>query len=259
MGALRRPFVVFGLAAAAAAAVLLVILQVLSPSSPASAQDDEPVIAAHRGGAALYPENTMTGFEAVARDHPDMALEMDVQPLADGTLVVFHDDLVDKVAADGQTGPVADMTAKEWRKLRLKNPAGGEPAPAAFLADVLDAFADTDRLLLIELKTPAGRPDFLHEMAPIKDHVILQSFNDDNIRAFIDSGFRAIQLMGSPEPVIPGAYAVGPNVAAVTTQSIDEARAQGAQTWLWGTDLRIDDERTQDLDIDGYIVNDPRP
>jgi Glycerophosphoryl diester phosphodiesterase len=241
------------------AALVLVLLQVLSPGvlTPAAARAEAPVVAAHRGAAALNPENTMTAFEAVARDYPDLALEMDVQPLADGTLVVFHDDRIDRVSADGQTGAVADMTAAQWRKLRIRHPDGGEPAPAAFLRDVLDRFGGTDKLLLIELKNPSGRQKFIKTLRPYEDQVILQSFNNDNTRAFTKAGFRAIQLMGHPKPVIPGVYATGNQIAEVTPEAVADAKAVGAVAWLWGSDLQIDDIRSKSLDIRGIMVNDP--
>lgn len=51
---------------------------------------------AHRGGAALAPENTLWAFEqAVTRWGADM-IELDVQATADGVLVVFHDDPLER-------------------------------------------------------------------------------------------------------------------------------------------------------------------
>lgn len=255
MGAKRRPLLaVTGIAALAAA-----MLMVSQAASPSASHADGPVIAAHRGAADLHPENTMTGFESVARYFPDVALEMDVQPLNDGSLVVFHDDLINRAAARGDTGAVKEMTPAQWRELRIRDPKGGEPVPAPFLSDVLDRFGGTDKLLLIELKHPDGRQDFIEALRPYQDQVILQSFNDDNTRAFVSAGFKAIQLMGSPRAVIQGVYATGLPITSVTPESVDDAHAVGAEAWLWGPDLQMDDPRASELDIGGYMVNDPRP
>lgn len=63
---------------------------------------------AHRGGAALAPENTLCAFrQAVGTWHTDM-IELDVRPTADGVLVVFHDDDLDR-CTDAQ-GPVSGRT-----------------------------------------------------------------------------------------------------------------------------------------------------
>lgn len=70
---------------------------------------------AHRGGAALAPENTLPAFEqAVHRFRTDM-LELDVQRTRDGELVVCHDPTVDR-CTDGQ-GRVADLTLRELEAL----------------------------------------------------------------------------------------------------------------------------------------------
>ena len=62
-----------------------------------------PLALAHRGGAQLAPENTLAAFER------SMALgvrylESDIRLTADGSLVCFHDETLDRVT-DG-TGPV---------------------------------------------------------------------------------------------------------------------------------------------------------
>src|SRR5699024_8410636 len=61
---------------------------------------DYPTIAAHRGGKAIHPENSLTAFKATAESHPGMPLEMDVMALKDGTLVLSHDTTVDRVAVN---------------------------------------------------------------------------------------------------------------------------------------------------------------
>lgn len=81
---------------------------------------------AHRGGAALAPENTLEAFrDAVERWRADM-LEMDVRLTRDGEVVVIHDATVDRTT-DG-FGPVADRTLAEIQALdagaRFVDPEG---------------------------------------------------------------------------------------------------------------------------------------
>ncbi len=69
---------------------------------------------AHRGGAGLWPENTMLAFER-ARELGVDVIEMDVHATADGVLVVLHDANVDRTT-DG-AGRVGALTLSELKKL----------------------------------------------------------------------------------------------------------------------------------------------
>lgn len=73
-----------------------------------------PLVMAHRGGAGLWPENTMLAFER-ARDLGVDVIEMDVHSTADGVLVVMHDATVDRTT--NGTGRVSDLTVAEVKKL----------------------------------------------------------------------------------------------------------------------------------------------
>lgn len=74
-----------------------------------------PLLIAHRGGAALAPENTLPAFrQAVAWWGADI-LEIDVRPTADGEVVVLHDARVDRTT-DG-AGPVAALTLDQIGEL----------------------------------------------------------------------------------------------------------------------------------------------
>ncbi|MFZ5444313.1 MAG: glycerophosphodiester phosphodiesterase [Myxococcota bacterium] len=71
-----------------------------------------PLHISHRGGAALYPENTMFAFEQAVRVHRTDMLELDVHASADGRVVVAHDDTLER-CTDG-AGPLA---AHRWDEL----------------------------------------------------------------------------------------------------------------------------------------------
>src|SRR5881396_496328 len=69
-----------------------------------------PLVFAHRGGAALAPENTIAAFDnglALGAD----GLELDVRLSRDGHVVVHHDRTLDRTT--NLRGPVANRTADE--------------------------------------------------------------------------------------------------------------------------------------------------
>ena len=73
-----------------------------------------PLVMAHRGGAGLWPENTLLAFER-ARDLGVDVIEMDVQSTADGVLVVLHDATLDRTT-DG-AGRVVALTLAQVKRL----------------------------------------------------------------------------------------------------------------------------------------------
>lgn len=106
-----------------------------------------PLLIAHRGGAGLAPENTMTAFRQAVDDWDADMLEMDVRLTRDGRVAVIHDETVDRTT-DGQ-GPIAGMTWDEARSLdagyRFRDLHGehsmrGTGVRLPLFAEVLDAF-----------------------------------------------------------------------------------------------------------------------
>jgi glycerophosphoryl diester phosphodiesterase len=70
-----------------------------------------PAVIAHRGYAGVAPENTVAAAVAAADDDDTAMLEIDVQPAACGTPVVFHDERLEG-GRDGR--PVTDSEGLVW-------------------------------------------------------------------------------------------------------------------------------------------------
>ena len=73
-----------------------------------------PLVYAHRGGAALRPENTLAAFDHGLTLGAD-GLELDVQLSRDGVVVVHHDDTLDRTT--DATGPIHALTAAELARV----------------------------------------------------------------------------------------------------------------------------------------------
>lgn len=86
-----------------------------------------PMIIAHRGGAGLYPENTLEAFQSAAREHGVRFMELDVHGTAEGVPVVIHDPTVERTT-DGR-GAVAAMPLDAVQALDAGH--GFTPAPGA--------------------------------------------------------------------------------------------------------------------------------
>jgi glycerophosphoryl diester phosphodiesterase len=112
---------------------------------------DHPAIAAHRGGARLWPENSVTAFRGALGLGVDL-VELDVHQTRDGEVVVVHDPTLERTTTGH--GAVRDLTWKELEPVVVRGTAD-ERLPR--LADVLALLQPTTVGLLLEIKNgPAG-------------------------------------------------------------------------------------------------------
>lgn len=129
-----------------------------------------PLAFVHRGGD-LTRQNTLAAFEdAVAMGY--RYLEIDVRSAACGTLVVFHDETLDRVT-DG-VGPLSEKTWEELAALRLL--ASGESLLT--FEELLTRWDDVH--LNVDLKDDASVAEFarLVEKYGAHDRVLVASFSD---------------------------------------------------------------------------------
>lgn len=111
-----------------------------------------PRFVVHRGGAALWPENSLLAFRN-AVERGVRLLELDVHGTADAGVAVIHDATLDRTT--DASGPVGDRTQAALRRVRLRGPDGrltDEWVPS--LDEVLAIVAPAGAGLLVEIKTP---------------------------------------------------------------------------------------------------------
>ena len=131
-----------------------------------------PLSIAHRGGAGLWPENTLIAF-AHAIDAGCNGAELDVQLTRDGALVVVHDYRINPAfcrrGGKWWRGPrlrIRDMTLAELRTFDVGRPRPGSPYAklhpdlvpqdgeyVPLLAEVIDLIGVYDFQLFVEIKT----------------------------------------------------------------------------------------------------------
>jgi len=133
-------------------------------------------ICAHRGGALLWPENSLTAFRH-ALALPIEEVECDVHLSADGVAMVHHDATLDRTT-EGM-GPVAHRSAAELAATRLRGLNEGLPR----LADLLELVAASGKLLRLEIKAnhenhhvPALLAAVRADLARIPARIRLMSF-----------------------------------------------------------------------------------
>jgi glycerophosphoryl diester phosphodiesterase len=112
-------------------------------------------VAAHRGGALLWPENSLTAFRNALGLRVD-ALEFDLHGTADGEIVVLHDPVLDRTTTG--RGPVGTLALADVRRHRLRGPDGAPTDDVVpTFAEVLDAAAPSSVAVVPEIKLGPDR------------------------------------------------------------------------------------------------------
>ena len=160
-----------------------------------------PTTISHRGGADVYPEESMEGFTASARD--GFLPEMDIQFLSDGTPVLIHDDTADRTL-NGVSGPIRDLSLDDWESATIKHPKGGSEAATVTLDEMLDELGG-EVVLVPEIKpgaTSAEVDRVLDEFDErgLADSLIVQSFDFSAAKTIADRGYTSLYLTGASLP-----------------------------------------------------------
>jgi glycerophosphoryl diester phosphodiesterase len=241
---------------AGALAVVLGCAFLLAVAGPAGAQRaPASVVAAHRGGAALWPENSLLAFRNAAALGVAY-LELDVHLTKDGETVVIHDPTLDRTTTG--TGPVKDRTLAELKGLRLKDAAGavtGEPVPT--LDEVAAIAAASGRQLLVEIKVGPNRiryPEIEERVIAVLDRhgmtgkAVVMAFEPETwrrvrqLRPSLRAGaLYSARTLGPSTPVAQalddaraaGVWHVGLHHALVTPEVVRQAREAGIVLGAW--------------------------
>lgn len=218
-----------------------------------------PHAIAHRGGASEAPENTMAAFEHAVRAKYRY-LETDTHATADGVLVAFHDENLDRVT--DRMGAIAELPYAEVAKARV----GGQPIP--LLEELLEAFPT--HLFNIDAKSDAAAahlPALLRRMRALP-RVCLASFDNDRLyRLRRELGEKACTAATPREIGRWRAGVVGQgfdvlqvptthkNVELVTRSTVARAHKAGVPVHVWTIDDPAEIERLLELGVDGIITD----
>ncbi|SEW17476.1 glycerophosphodiester phosphodiesterase [Natrinema salifodinae] len=253
-----------------------------------------PAVIAHRGYAAIAPENTVIAAERAAERDETAMIEIDVRPAACGTPVVVHDERLDGTR-DGwpltdAAGLVRATSLEELRETRVL----GTDATIPTLSDLFAAVPETVGVN-VELKNP-GRADLRVGEALSEDErdrrrdawrpfverviddceafggeVLFSSFCEGAIAALRDVTARyaaAPLLRDDPEAgleiarrydceaIHPPRTAIG-DAGVDGTGIVESAHEEGRTVNAWTATTWVQFERLAAAGVDGVIVDFP--
>lgn len=222
-----------------------------------------PVPFAHRGGASEAPENTMPAFQH-AIDLGYVYLETDVHATADGVLVAFHDDDLERTA--GRPGRISELTWREVREVRID---GREPIP--LLEDLLAAFPGAR--INIDCKADSAVPALVAAIrrTGVLDRVCVGGFSDARLaRLRRELGPELLTSMGPARIAalkLTGRAVGGSVVAQVPVRHgrvtvtdrrfVERAHRAGVVVHVWTIDEPDEMHRLLDLGVDGVMTDRP--
>ena len=239
-------------------------------------------VIAHRGGAALAPENTLASHANGIALGADV-IEMDTHLSKDGIVVVFHDPTVERTT-DG-TGRVADKTLAELQSLnaaaKFKDGTfARQPVPT--FGQVLDLLKGNSVRVEVEIKVPPwGRYAGIEEkvVKEIADHhlvdrVQVSSFDFDVLTdvkrvspktktvALLTADFFRRVPPDQPAKVMDAIQAINADLIAVnkdllTAALVIAAQQRGVKVEVWTVDTETEMRKFMQMGVDGIITNQP--
>jgi glycerophosphoryl diester phosphodiesterase len=228
-------------------------------------------IAAHRGGALLWPENSRLAFERTTELAVEQ-VEFDVHFTADRKLVVIHDATLDRTT-DG-SGPVCERSWDELSRLVVRGTSGQR---LLLLHEALEIFRPTAIALRIELKPGPGRfayPDLpaaviatLRE-TDMMERSILTSFQLPTLREAAEAVRRVwlvtpdIQTDLGIAGICAAAREAGIPTLGLRSNRLNaaivaEVRAAGLGIGAWAVNDAVTIRRVFDLGVDAFTTDRP--
>jgi len=229
-----------------------------------------PIPFAHRGGASEHPENTMPAFEhAVGLGY--RYVETDAHATADGKLVAFHDNVLDRVT--DRRGVIAQLS---WDTVRQAHVGTGQTATGIpLMEELLTAWPDLR--VNIDLKHEASVAPLVEviERTVAHDRVCAASFSGKRLDRFRRlTGGRVCTAIGPYDigrlrcagfGMRPGSFVgacaqvpvrQGP-VLILDRRFVGGAHRLGLPVHVWTIDDPTEMGRLLDLGVDGIMTDRP--
>jgi glycerophosphoryl diester phosphodiesterase len=244
-----------------------------------------PIVFAHRGANARFPENTLPAFEEALRVGTNY-IETDTQLTKDGVPVLHHDDNV--ISMTGQDRFVRDLTLKELKKLdagytftrdggrsfphrgkgvsiptfeevlkKLKDARfnvdikDGTPETAQIVLDIVKEHKAQDRVLIASFAPFAL--SYVRERSP---EMTTSACQKEVVEFLVSSLIRGKRVKEVPFDALQVPEKQH-GIKVVNRRFLKGARTLGLQVHVWTVNDEESMKRLIDLEVDGIITDYP--
>ena len=195
-------------------------------------------------------------------------VETDVHVTADGILLAFHDDVLDRVT--NRTGRISELPYREVKQARVD---GREPIP--LFEDLLGAFPDVRVNVDPKSDRAVGPLATTLRRTGAVDRVCVGSFSDDRLETIRDKlGPRLCTSLGpkatarlrlAARHLPAGHFDAGcaqlppryKGLTLVDRRLVDAAHERGMQVHVWTIDDADEMHELLDLGVDGIMTDEP--
>ena len=234
---------------------------------------NRPLIIAHRGYSAKYPENTLIAFERAIECECDM-IELDVHLTKDSQVIVAHDYHLGRTS-NGR-GAIDSHLLSDLQKLDCGSWFGKEFSNQ-IMPSLKEVFVKVDKKVAINievkdesLKTPAHHQIMaenilsLIEESGYRDLVIISSFNERILRTLrkLDPTIRLGILDNNPEKHFLielvreiSAYSYHKNHIKLNPGNVQQMHRAGLKVYPFTANTSRSFEKLCLLNVDGIITN----
>lgn len=244
-----------------------------------------PLAFAHRGGSALWPENTLEAFRGAIGTGLHY-IETDVHRTRDGAIVIHHDSTLDRTT-DG-TGPIKERTLAELQTLDAgywfttdgrTYPYRGKGLRIPTFEEALELGDDIHFNVELKQREPSMVNEFwqLIQEHGLEDRVLVAAEQDPIAKAFRDISrgrvatsaskrevtwfwgavrARLSRWVNPPFDALQVPVRSGP-LTVVEPRFIEAAHRAGVQVHVWTIDEEPEMRRLLELGVDGLMTDRP--
>ncbi|WP_233268642.1 glycerophosphodiester phosphodiesterase family protein [Cellulophaga sp. L1A9] len=226
-------------------------------------ENKSPLVIGHRGAMGHETENTIPSIQKALELGVDM-IEIDVFKIASGEIVVFHDDVVERL-----TDGIGNIEEYTWEQLQKITVTGNHKIP--LLTDVI-AVIDRQVPLNIELKGAGTAKDVNRIIAGYLqkgwslDDFLISSFNWEELKLMrAENATISIAVLienDDPLEAIPvakelKAVAINPDYEKLNLEIANEIRAAGFKIYPWTVNKPEAIDEMKRIGVDGMFTNFP--
>lgn len=231
-----------------------------------------PLVIAHRGYSARYPENTLLSIRQACELASTGGVEIDLHLTLDKQIILQHDENLERMTVGG-SGRVDDRPWNGYIDQLKTKTVGGLDEPVALLSQVLEFLSTrkSEFALVLDVKDDQSLT-ILNELK-----TLLDSRPNKFLKIYLgvwrqDFAIHARQVFPRSDPIIltliadevdlqtvqsPLYDAFNLDVERVTEGIVKEAAKLGKDVLLWTCNSQEQIKKAKELNVHGILTDDP--